>query len=70
MLQSFYNVVEDQKYYITQILFMGHLIKFIWITVLASQAWKRYLFWVSGLTCHKSSRSLFHCPESRVLGLM
>ena len=34
MLQSFYDVTEDQKI-ITQILFTGNLIKFIWIIVLA-----------------------------------
>ena len=34
MLRLFYDVIEDQKI-ITQILFIGNLIKFIWIIVLA-----------------------------------
>ena len=51
MLQSFYNVIKNFN---TQILFIGHLIKikFIWITVFASQV--RQEMFVLGLESHLS----------------
>ena len=69
MLQLFYNMIKNFN---TQILFIGHLIKikFIWITVLASQVWQEMFVLVLGLTYHKYPRSLFQCPGSRVLGPM
>lgn len=54
---------------INQILFIGHLIKFIWILVLPSQGWLvECLFWDSSLIYHKCLRSLFQCRGSQVLG--
>ena len=66
MLQSFYDVIEDQKYF-TQILFIGNLIKFIWILVLALQVWQKMFFLGLDLTYRKCPRSFFQSLGSRVL---
>ena len=58
------------KSIISQILFIGHLVKFIWIIVLAPQVWQGMFVLVLGLTYHKCLRSLFQCPESWVVGPM
>ena len=64
MLQSFY-VIEDQNI-ITQILLTGHLIKFIWIIVLAYQVWQEML--VLGLKPHLSLVSQIVLSVSWILG--
>ena len=58
MLQSFYDVIEDQKYF-TKVLFIGNLIKSIWILVLALQVWQKVFALGLGLTYHKCPRSFF-----------
>ena len=66
MLQSFYDVIEDQNV-ITQILFIIILIKFIPIIVLALQIRQEMFPLGLGSDYHKCPRFLFWCPRFRVL---
>ena len=56
------------KNIITQILFMGNLIKFFWIIVITLQV--RQEMFALGLTYRKCPRSFFQCPGSRIIGPM
>ena len=59
MLQSFYNMIEDQKIY-----YAGPISRAFELVHLDHSS---FVFWVSGLTNYKAARSHFQCPVSQVL---
>ena len=61
-------MTEDQQF-ITQILLLGCLMKFIWIIVLESQI-RQIFFFISGFTFYRGPRSHFQCPLSQVSSLL
>ena len=66
----YFMIRLKMKNIITQILFIGNLIKFIWIIVLALQVWQKVFALGLDLTYHKCPRFLFQFLGSRVLGPM